>query len=215
MFVMNKKTIWTIVVVVIVVGAALAILYLPKKEEPVVGPEVPEVREEIPEVPEGTPEAPEPELKEISSEGEEIAPGASKVTPKGEVVTGEGEKVETAEIIPGSEKAPQQSKVLEEEEKIEVAKRALEMEVSSEKGFVPSAFRVKPGQVVTIMLSSAEGENHTLRFKDPSLRAVAISLSGGETKAVSFNAPDIPGEYQYFCPHPGHESETGIMFVAD
>ena len=218
---MNKRTIWTIVVVVIVVGLAAILFSLPKREGPVVGPEVPEgapealpetpeVPAKTPEVPAGTPEAPEVEFEKFKK-AEEIVPGASPVTREGEVLTEEGEPVNPAGVVPGAPEAPKQSEPIEKEE---LPESVLKLEVSCEKGFVPQVFRVRPGQVVSISLTAVDDQNHAIAFTDRILRGVSINVRGGETRAITFKAPDTPGEYAFVCPYHTDE-ETGKMFVAE
>jgi len=205
---MNKKRIWTIVIVIILVGGGIILLNLSKEGAPV---EFASEQEGF-EVPTDLPVVPESKPEKVS-EPEEIVPGGSLVTSEGEVLNEEGEPVTQGGIIPGAPEAPKQSEVIEEEE---IPENVFRMEISSEKGFVPSEFRVKPGQVVTLSLTAVDEQNHILRFLDSSLRAIAISVSAGQTRAITFKAPTNFGSYEFICGLPDHrDKEKGVMFVAE
>ena len=85
----------------------------------------------------------------------------------------------------------------------------------SANGFVPNIFTVKAGEAITIALTSTDQWSHNINFSDPSLQAAETSVSAGTTRAFSFNAPSVKGEYNFSCSIPGHAArgEVGKMIV--
>ena len=154
--------------------------------------------------------APEINVKKITKPVE-IAPDASLVNRKGVVVTEQGEPVITKGVAPMSEGAPKQSKSLNEEEKEQVAENAIGLEINHENGFIPKQFKVKPGQVVTILLIATDNRKHEFRFRDDKLRAVTIVVKDGQERAITFNAPTQMGLYEFYCFH--HDVGIGQMIV--
>jgi uncharacterized cupredoxin-like copper-binding protein len=63
-------------------------------------------------------------------------------------------------------------------------------------------------------VSSSDDSTHIFKFKDDALKAVAVGIAPGETRAITFQTPG-PGEYEFYCDVPGHEGrgEAGIMIV--
>jgi plastocyanin len=204
----KQKKLWLIIAIVVVV--LIIVIVLSGKKAP-----QPTGEEDL--VPEGIdlenlPTAPEVKVEEPKA----IAPGASEVTSEGIVLNEQGEAAVTEEIVPDAPEAPKQSDILSEEQKEEIAEESIQLTVSLAQGFNPSIFKVKPGQAVTIVLTGEDDDNHTLRFKDASLRAVAISISGRESRAITFNAPTTPGTYDFLCGMPDHrDKEKGQMIVAN
>ncbi len=154
--------------------------------------------------------APEINVKKITKPVE-IAPDASLVNSKGVVVTEQGEPVITKGVAPMSEGAPKQSKSLNEEEKEQVAENAIGLEINHENGFIPKQFKVKPGQVVTILLTATDNRKHEFRFRDDKLRAVTIVVKDRQERAITFNAPTQMGLYEFYCFH--HDVGIGQMIV--
>jgi len=187
----KKQTIILIIVAVIVLGG---LIYLGVTQGPVATPSE--------EAGEGT------EAAELI--GEALVEGGSMVTEGGEVVTDEGEPVDNT-ATPGSPTAPQQSDPISEEA---IPRGAIKLQVSAA-GFEPNEFTVNSGEVVTLSIISVDEQTHIFKFKDSSLKAVAVGVGPGEVRALTFNAPDKRGEYQFFCDVPGHASrgETGTMTV--
>jgi len=209
---MKNNTIWTIVIVVVLV--ILGIMLLSSKPE--VAPEegaLPEEGEEIV-LPEGQgdefmPEEGEnQEIMEVLEESEALIPEGSLVSEEGEVLTPAGESVDNT-ALPGSPDAPKQSRSLTEEE---IPETAIQLTVSAS-GFVPNEFEVNVGDVVTLSVTSAD-RTHVFKFDDASLQAVAIGVAGDETRAITFKAPTA-GDYTFYCDVPGHRGrgETGVMHV--
>lgn len=106
---------------------------------------------------------------------------------------------------------PTQSAPLKEGQVVE---GAIAIEISAE-GILPSSFEVKRGETVFLSVSSMDEWTHVFKFKDESLSEVAVGLSSGQTRVITFYAPDEKGEYEYYCDVPGHEArgEKGTMIV--
>ena len=205
---MKNNTIWTIIIVVVLVILGIILLsskpemtpeegVLPEGEE-VVLPE----GEEGEFIPEGE------EVVEVLENAEAVIPEGSLVSEEGEVLTPAGEPVDNT-ALPGSPDAPKQSRSLAEEE---VPEKAIQLTVSAS-GFVPNEFDVKSGDVVTLSVTSAD-RTHVFKFDDASLQGVAIGVAGNETRAITFKAP-AAGDYTFYCDVPGHRGrgETGVMHV--
>jgi len=210
----KQKKLWLIIAIVVV--ALIIVIALTGKKAPQPTAEESLIPEEV--SVEELPAAPEVEVK--GPEPVAVAPGASGVTEEGIVVTEEGSPAVTDSVGPNDPNAPKQSMVFhedvpEEKQAIEgVAESAITMTVDEENWFLPREFRVKPGQAVTILLSNQGQEHHDLRFFDMSLHGVAISVLAGETRAVTFNAPVVPGEYKFACMYYTDQAQ-GTMFVVE
>jgi plastocyanin len=157
------------------------------------------------------------ENEEAIENGEEAGPvgeseveGGSPVDEEGRVVTEEGEPVDQA-AEPGSPEAPRQTAPITEED---VPDTAMKVSVSAS-GFDPNEFTVRRGAAVTLSVTATDEQTHIFKFSDPSLKGVAVGVGPGETRAITFNAPDERGTYEYFCDVPGHagRGETGTMIV--
>jgi plastocyanin len=205
---MSKKNKLIYLVIAVIVIILLIVVLTPRQEEEYIEEEVEGFTpEEISDL-EAAPEI------EVVEEPIEVAPGSSLVDQEGIVLTEEGEATIADDVGVGSKDAPQQSEILGEEEKEQVAENALNMEVSREAGFVPNIFRVKPGQAVTILLTVTDNQKHIFRFKDSRLRAVAVTVKAGESRAITFNAPAQIGSYEFICGDPSHNA-TGQMIVVN
>ena len=88
----------------------------------------------------------------------------------------------------------------------------VDIEVSAA-GFKPKEFTVKSGQKVVLVFKSID-ETHVVRFDDPKMAKVKVSMIKGETRGVTFTAPE-QGDYAFYCAVPGHRErgEEGIMKV--
>ena len=106
---------------------------------------------------------------------------------------------------------PTQSAPLKEGQVVE---GAIAIGISAE-GILPSSFEVKRGETVVLSVSSSDQWTHVFKFKDESLSGVAVGLSSGQTRVITFYAPDKAGDYEYYCDVPGHEGrgEIGKMVV--
>jgi plastocyanin len=138
-----------------------------------------------------------------------IVPATSPVTSEGEVVTKEGKPVRL-DVLPGSPEAPQESNPISPED---LPSEAIKLTITAA-GISPSSFTVRAGAPVTISVTSGDTQTHIFKFDSPSLSAVAVGVSPGETRAITFNAPG-KGTYGFHCDVPGHASrgETGTMTV--
>ncbi len=81
--------------------------------------------------------------------------------------------------------------------------------------FHPESFEVNSGEKIVLAVSSLDEWVHVFKFKDESLHDVALGLSSGQTRMITFFAPETPGTYEFFCDVPGHENlgEKGVMIV--
>ena len=207
----KQKRIWLIIAIVLVLLIIIIVWPRQKIETPGLEDILEEVITEEVEIP----VAPEPEIKKFK-EPTVIVPEASPVSQEGIVLTEEGEATNPADVGPGSKLAPKQSKILTEEEKVELIEDTIQLEVSREKGYVPNEFKVKPGQAVTVLLTSVDNQTHTFRFKDRNLRGVAITVRSGESRATTFNAPTVVGRYEFIGSVPDHrDTEFGFMIVEE
>ena len=207
----KQKKLWLIVAIAIIVIILIIIFISPKKEKFDENVFEGFSEQDL----KNAPEAPELNINKIQKPIE-VVPGASKVDSVGQVLTEQGEAVQTKGISPNAQEAPKQSAPLTEQEIQNIPDSVFKMEISSEKGFVPNQFKAKPGQVVTIALTSVDGANHILRFEDRELRGLAISVEGNETKALTFNAPLNQGVYEFMCGQPDHrDKEIGQMLIAE
>ncbi len=138
-----------------------------------------------------------------------VVPGANPVI-DGQVVNIQGEPVRN-DVRPMDINAPRQTGPVSS---TDLAPEVVKLEVSAS-GWSPSEFTVAPGSLVTLSVTSADTANHTFRFRETSLTAVRVGVYSGETRAISFNAPANPGEYEFYCDVPGHarRGEIGKMIV--
>jgi plastocyanin len=218
----KKKTTLIIIGVVIILVVIIAIIasapkdrvpsgddvIIPGQEDAIPGEETGDLEEGMSEE-----EAEAVEMEEVNpvlAGAVTQAPGADLITTDGRVVNQEGEAVRT-DVEYNSPEAPKQTQAIESEEEIpEATKLTLDAN-----GFNPQTFRIGRGQALTIALTGSEDSSHVLAFEDPKLSGVYINVRPGETKATTFNVPDEPGEYVFFCDFPGHRArgEEGVMIV--
>lgn len=151
------------------------------------------------------------EIPDVLREAVVVVPGASPVTRDGLVLTEDGELAQN-NIEPMSPGAPRQTEPISEED---LSTGSIRLSVSIAAGWTPNEFVVKAGMPVTLAISSIDESTYLFKFVDDSLSAVAIGVSPGETRAITFNAPDSPGEYQFISDIPGHVNRglTGMMIV--
>lgn len=157
---------------------------------------------------------PEPPMEEMLPEEDKTEfkrdeLGFNVISEEGQVLNEEGEVART-DVEPLSEGAPQQTGSLEDKD---VPEHSIVLEISKLEGYVPAEFTVKKGEAVTIAVKSVDDKVHIFRFKDDVLKAVAVGVMGGETRAISFNAPDKAGEYEFFSDVPGQKDKIGKMIV--
>lgn len=142
--------------------------------------------------------------------GEVLVPGTSAVSDKGEVLGANGE-VAKNDAEWGTSAAPQQSGPLDVES---LTNDTVKLGIVAG-SFTPNSFKVKAGKTVIVSLTSNDSFTHSFHFSDASLKALAIGVGPGETRAITFNAPNTKGSYQFFCDLPGHRDrgEVGTMIV--
>ena len=135
--------------------------------------------------------------------------GGNLITEDNRVVTQEGEEARN-DVEPGSPDAPQQTGPVTEED---LPETAVKVGVSAE-GFSPAEVRVPANSPVTMSVTSTDDFTHIFKFKDDSMKAVAVGIAPGETRAITFQSPEA-GEYEFYCDVPGHEGrgEVGTMIV--
>lgn len=136
--------------------------------------------------------------------------GGNAITKENVVVTHTG-TVAKNDVVPMSPEAPQQTAPIS---KAQLPNTALKMDLSAA-GFSPSSVSAKAGAPVTLSITSADSLTHVFMFNDASLAAVAIGVGPGETRAITFNAPEKAGEYTFRCDVPGHSGrgEVGKLIV--
>jgi plastocyanin/preprotein translocase subunit SecG len=214
----NKALTVIILVIIAILIIILAVLALTQKEETNVPNNESNVpAEETGEV--GEPILDEEAMEQEMAEQEEIAEelkkakpqveGGNLVTEDNRVITPEGKEARN-EVEPGSPDAPQQTAPIEEEA---LPEETVRVNVSAT-GFSPAEIRVSANSAVTMSVTATDDNTHIFKFKDDSLKAVAVGIAPMETRAITFQAPE-PGEYEFYCDVPGHEGrgEVGTMIV--
>lgn len=149
-------------------------------------------------------------MGEKTEQGIVAVPGTNPISEEtGKVLTKEGAPVKQ-DVEPGAPEAPQQSNIIAPES---LPPTAIQLTASGLK-FEPSSFEVKKGVPVTLSVTAVD-RTYVFKFSDPSLSAVAIGIGPGETRAITFNAPETAGEYGFFSDVPGHTAggATGVMIV--
>jgi len=157
----------------------------------------------------GTPIQKADETKLYSLTGAKVEiPGASLVTVDKKVVTPEG-KIAQNDAIPNTPEAPKPVLI----NIAQLPKQAINLEIGN--GVIkPNTFTVSAGAPVDLAVTSVDGQVHVFIFTNSAVGAIAMGIGGGETKAITFNAP-AAGTYEFRCDVPGHSAkgETGRMFV--
>lgn len=136
--------------------------------------------------------------------------GANPIAKDGTVVSTEGVAVKN-DVVPMSAEAPKQTAPVSKDQ---LSESVIQLGVSAA-GWDPAEFTVKAGAPVSISITSTDSFTHVFMFDDAALSAVAVGVSPGETRAITFNAPTTPGEYAFHCDVPGHKArgEVGKMIV--
>lgn len=221
----NSKKMWVILgvvaVVLIIVIVAVTQMKKPATQNTNVG-----AGQDMTEAPDATtnptPEATTPEEEAAAEAARKLEenkvydltnakaeiPGASLVTADKKVVTAEG-KAAKNDAIPNSADAPKPVLIAKEA----LPEQAVKLSIGDGK-ITPNSFTVKSGAPVSLAVSSTDGQVHVFIFTDAAVGAIAMGIGGGETKAITFNAP-APGNYNFRCDVPGHaaKGETGVMVV--
>lgn len=83
----------------------------------------------------------------------------------------------------------------------------------TKKGYSPESFEVQREEKVILTIINGDQGVHIFKFRDERLSEVAVGVGSHDPiRAITFYAPEGPGEYGFFCYLPGH-GETGIMVV--
>lgn len=135
-------------------------------------------------------------------------PGASLVTADNKVVTPEGKAVKN-DAIPNTPEAPKPVLI----SKAQLPKQAINLDMGNGV-FKPNTFTVQAGAPISLAVSSIDNQVHVFIFTSSAVGAIAMGIGGGETKAITFNAP-VAGTYEFRCDIPGHaaKGEVGKMIV--
>ena len=124
------------------------------------------------------------------------------------VVAANGQPVRS-DSEPKSPVSPIVSLDINQSEDINLPNEAIKIMMNKE-AITPNPIIVSAGQPVTWLVESADEWYHVLRFIDPSLKAIAVGVAGGEARLVRFNAPTITGDYTIYDEIFGVE---GLMTV--
>lgn len=140
------------------------------------------------------------------SEATVVIPGADLINKEQQVISDLGVPVQIS-VMPNAPDAPKAVVV----NKGKMSEQVIKITVANNE-FTPKNFTVTAGAPVSLAFSSGDNKTHIISFREASMAAVAFGISPNQTKAMTFNAPSEPGEYEFFCGVPGHE-ETGIMNI--
>jgi hypothetical protein len=146
-----------------------------------------------------------------------IAAGTSGIDiERGKVVTQTGEDTDTGTRA-GTGNAPRASFPIDNPDDLPQSTTRLEISSSS---ITPNEFTVRPGQLVNLAVTNINDQfgstlSEVFRFDDPTLEAIVLGLAKGQTKSISFNAPNTPGEYVFFSSQFNHRAQgaEGKMIV--
>jgi len=138
-----------------------------------------------------------------------ILPGASLVTQDSKVLNDKFVAAQN-DAIPNSPEAPKSVIIAKDK----LPKETLDLAIGNGK-IVPSSFTVKAGSLISLAVTSVDNQVHVFGFYDEAVGAIAMGVSGGQTKAINFNVPTTPGEYTFGCGVPQHKEkgEVGKMIV--
>lgn len=144
--------------------------------------------------------------KDAVVKGELEIPGVNIISAEQVVVTDMGTPVK-ADVMPNSPEAPKAVTI----ETKQLTEKMVQIKIN-DNIFSPSSFKVSAGEPVSLAFISGDKKTHVITFSDSSLAALAFGVSAGKVKAMSFNAPEKPGEYEFKCDIPGHTAQ-GYMIV--
>lgn len=139
-----------------------------------------------------------------------VAPGANPITTENIVVTPTGQ-IATSSGRPMDPGTPRQTSFLDPGT---LPASLIKLNVGSGR-FDPKEFSTTAGAPTSFSLTGTDNLTHLIAFDDASLSAIIILVGPGQTKAITFNAPDKTGDYTFHCEAPGHteQGETGKMIV--
>jgi len=124
------------------------------------------------------------------------APGSSAVTEEGEVVAPSGNVADNA-ALPGAGDAPQESYAIQPDQ---IPQNSVQISIS-DSAFSPTEITVSGGDPVVLTFTSTGADTSRgviIQFEDASLSGLIVSLLPGETKVLTFNAPDANGDYVFY-----------------
>lgn len=155
-------------------------------------------------------ETPEPVFVEvvddISLSVAEVS-GGNLITPDNKVVNAEGQVVQNDATV----MTPLAPKLTAPIDPARLPESVIKLEAYAN-GFSPREFRVRAGQPVTLALTAVD-TGARMVFDDPSLSALEMPVSMGQTRTKTFNAPLAPGEYFFRQDIPDRYDQTGRMIV--
>jgi len=109
--------------------------------------------------------------------------------------------------MPGSDAAPKQAVIKAEE----IPSAAIKLSVS-DSGFTPKEFTINSGQEVSLAITAVGSSTHVFIFPMASLMGLQTMVSNGETKMITFTAPNA-GTYTFRDDIPDFRKNTGSMIV--
>ena len=142
-----------------------------------------------------------------------VSPGTSGINVEtGEVITETGDAV-VNDVRAGSQEGPRSSFPIDVND---LPESTIKLDVTSN-SFTPNEFTVNRGQAVSLAVTNVNEStfSEVFRFDDVSLKGVVLGLSNGQTRSITFNAPDKAGEYTFFSDMFNHRDQgaVGTMIV--
>lgn len=139
-----------------------------------------------------------------------VVPGANPISEDNVVLLNNGQVAKNTGTTAGDD-APKQTGFLNPEE---LPEQVFQLKISSA-GFEPKQFTTVAGAPTTFSLTSTDDFVHTFIFDHRDLSSISILVGPGQTKAITFQAPENPGVYNFKCIAPSHEDrgEVGQMIV--
>ena len=142
-----------------------------------------------------------------------VSPGTSGINIETGKVINETGEVLVNDVSAGSQTAPQSSFPVDA---TELPKSTIKLDATSN-SFTPNEFTVNRGQAVSLAVTNANTNtfSEVFRFDDSSLSGVVLGLAKGETRSITFNAPDEAGEYTFYSDMFNHRDQgaVGVMIV--
>lgn len=89
----------------------------------------------------------------------------------------------------------------------------LENEASAEAMIHNAVFIQRGTQEEVVADAMSVGKEADFIPDNPNIIASTDLAYPGETKTLTFTAPEEPGTYQYICTYPGHTAMKGILIV--
>jgi uncharacterized cupredoxin-like copper-binding protein len=135
-----------------------------------------------------------------------VAPQSNPISvATGEVLTRDGSKAANNMARPGDVDAPLQSAPVDVNKLPDGTIKLVVTPISIN----PAEFTVKAGQAVVLAVTAA-GSVEIFKFDDASLTAVVVGLEPRQTRVITFNAPNKPGEYVFYSDFAGHRSAGAV-----